>query len=86
MNRSKQAGMATKTIFVLLVSLALASFHLAEAQQAAKVPRIGFLHTGSASDPLTKLRLDAFRQGLGDLGYAEGKNISIEHRYAEGEI
>ena len=56
-----------------------------EAQQpAGKVPRIGFLTTGSASDPRNALRLDAFRQGLGALGYVEGKNIIIEYRYAEG--
>ena len=56
-----------------------------EAQQpAGKVPRIGFLTTGSASDPLNALRLDAFRQGLRDLGYVEGKTINIEYRYAEG--
>ena len=56
-----------------------------EAQQpAGKVPRIGFLDSGSASDPLNALRLDAFRQGLRSLGYVEGKNINIEYRYAEG--
>jgi ABC-type uncharacterized transport system substrate-binding protein len=56
-----------------------------EAQQpAGKVPRIGFLTTGSASDPLNALRLDAFRQGLRELGYVQGKNINIEYRYAEG--
>ena len=43
MNRSKQAGMAIKTIVVLLVGLTLASVRLAEAQQPKKVPRIGFL-------------------------------------------
>ena len=42
MNRSKQAGMAIKTIVVLLVGLALASVRFAEAQQPAKVPRIGY--------------------------------------------
>ena len=56
-----------------------------EAQQpGAKVPRIGFLTTGSASDPLNALRLDAFRQGLRELGYVQGKNINIEYRYADG--
>jgi putative tryptophan/tyrosine transport system substrate-binding protein len=53
-------------------------------QQPAKVPRIGFLTIGSAADPQTTLRLDAFRRGLLDLGYVEGKNINIEYRYAEG--
>jgi ABC-type uncharacterized transport system substrate-binding protein len=56
----------------------------AEAQQPAKIPRIGWLAAGSASGvtPLT----DAFRQGLRQLGYIEGKNIVIEFRYAEGKF
>ena len=59
----------------------------AEAQQpVGKVPRIGFLANGSASDPPTALRLDAFRQGLRELGYADGKNINIEYRYAGGRF
>jgi putative tryptophan/tyrosine transport system substrate-binding protein len=64
----------------LLVALGLS----AEAQQPKKVPRIGFLSFGSASDPTTALRLDAFRQGLRELGYTEQKNINIEFRYADG--
>jgi putative ABC transport system substrate-binding protein len=55
-----------------------------DAQQTGEVPRIGYLTNSSASDPVTALRLDAFRQGLRDLGYVEGKNINIEYRYAEG--
>jgi putative tryptophan/tyrosine transport system substrate-binding protein len=51
------------------------------AQQAGKVPRIGFLSTGSSSSDST--RIEAFRQGLRDLGYVEGKNIAIEYRYVE---
>jgi putative tryptophan/tyrosine transport system substrate-binding protein len=76
--------MGKKALVGLLIGLALASVQLAEAQQVAKVPSIGFLHTGSASDPLAKLRLDTFRQGLSELGYTEGNNINIQHRYAEG--
>ncbi len=53
----------------------------AEAQQAKKIPRIGFLFIGSKDQP----HLDSFRQGLRDLGYVEGKNIAIEYRYAEGK-
>jgi ABC-type uncharacterized transport system substrate-binding protein len=52
----------------------------AGAQQPAKVPRIGILRSGSAPDPL----VEAFRQGLRELGYAEGRNITIEYRWAEG--
>jgi putative tryptophan/tyrosine transport system substrate-binding protein len=52
----------------------------AEAQQAGKVPRVGFLWTGSPE--LTTRALDAFRQGLREAGYIEGTNIAIEHRWA----
>jgi putative tryptophan/tyrosine transport system substrate-binding protein len=76
--------MAIKTVIVLLVGLTLASVRLAEAQQPKKVPRIGFLTATSASSQAS--RLDAFRQGLRELGYVEGKNIVIEYRYAEEKL
>jgi putative ABC transport system substrate-binding protein len=53
----------------------------AEAQQAAKLPRIGFLGDSRATGP----RREAFLQGLRDLGYVEGRNLVIEYRYAEGK-
>jgi putative ABC transport system substrate-binding protein len=56
----------------------------AQAQQPTKVPRIGFLIGGSAST--VAARTEAFRQGLRELGYVEGKNIVIEWRYAEGKL
>jgi putative ABC transport system substrate-binding protein len=55
----------------------------AEAQQAAKVPRIGYLSLNLASNPPTR---EAFRQGLRDLGYVEGRNVVIEYRDAEGKL
>jgi len=58
---------------------------VAEAQQPKKAPRIGFLWAGTGSNPLSAPRHDAFRQGLRDLGYVEGKNIVIESRFAEGK-
>jgi len=54
----------------------------AEAQQTGKVHRIGFLAVGSPSGASSSL--EAFRKGLGEKGYAEGRNISIEYRWAEG--
>ncbi len=51
----------------------------AEAQQPAKVPRIGFLHLGTKGT-----RVPEFRQGLRELGYVEGQNITVEYRFAEG--
>jgi putative ABC transport system substrate-binding protein len=76
--------MGKKTMVVWLVALALASFQIAEAQQPARIPRIGFL--GSASASFYAARTNAFRQGLNELGYTEGKNIDIEYRYAEGKF
>ena len=54
----------------------------AEAQQPGKIPRIGFLGAASASGYAPQL--EAFRRGLRDLGYVEGKNIILEYRWAEG--
>ena len=75
--------MTTKTIVVLLVALTLASVHLAEAQQSKKVPRIGvlWLYSPAIASPFA----EAFRQGLRELGYVEGKSIVIEYRHAEGK-
>jgi putative ABC transport system substrate-binding protein len=74
-----------KKVFAFLVSMVmLASTHLAEAQQPTKVPRIGFLAASPASALST--RIEAFRQGLRELGYVEGKNIIIEWRSAEEKL
>ena len=54
----------------------------AQAQLPKKIPRIGWLGAARTSAP----RMEAFRQGLHELGYAEGKNIVIEYRYAEGKL
>lgn len=56
----------------------------AQAQQPSKIPRIGYLSANFASTELA--RTDAFWQGLRGLGYAEGKNIVIEFRFAEGKL
>jgi len=53
---------------------------VAEAQQAGKIPRIGYLANSSSVDSYSR---EAFRQGLRGLGYVEGENILIEYRYAE---
>jgi putative ABC transport system substrate-binding protein len=73
--------MAIKTIVVLLIGLALTSVHVAEAQQAGKIFRIGFLDSTTASGMAGLL--DALRQELSKLGWMEGKNITIEYRFAE---
>jgi len=56
----------------------------AEAQQQAKIPRIGYLTGGSPSS--AAIRIEPFRQGLRELGYVEGKNIVIELRFADGKL
>jgi len=66
-----------------LSALLFALCFSAEAQQAEKVPRIGFLGSGSSTSMSS--RTDSFRQGLRELGYVEGKNIKIDYRYAEGK-
>jgi putative tryptophan/tyrosine transport system substrate-binding protein len=78
--------MRARTVSSLLGTIVLASLNVAGAQQTAKdMPRVGFI--SSAGTPATPAPLfDAFRLGLRDLDYIEGKNISIIHRYAEGRL
>ena len=66
----------------LLILLTLVSVHFAEAQQAGKIPRIGMVSSGTASNPGPTVAV--LRQGLRDLGYVEGKNILLEYRFYEG--
>jgi len=69
---------------ILVAAMLLFTAGLAEAQQPTKMSRIGFLTAGSSSTIPT--RIDAFRQGLRELGYVEDKNIVIEWRFAEGKL
>ncbi len=78
-------GHMNRRTFISGITFGLLAVPLAaDAQQAGKVPRIGFLRATSPSDrpPL----LDAFRQGLRELGWVEGQNIVIDYRYAEGRF
>jgi putative tryptophan/tyrosine transport system substrate-binding protein len=71
---------------ILTVVLFVLCFRV-EAQQPNKVPRVGYLGSGSRSSAgagFTSGDVEAFRQGLRDLGYIEGQNITIGYRYAEG--
>jgi ABC-type uncharacterized transport system substrate-binding protein len=76
----KRAAVPSILIAVVLLAVAV----IAEAQQPKKVPRIGFL--GVTSPSTISARIEAFGQGLRDLGYVEGKNIVIEYRWAEGKF
>jgi putative tryptophan/tyrosine transport system substrate-binding protein len=65
---------------IILATLIFAQVYLAHAQKQASIPRIGVLLLGAPPNA----NLDAFIQGLRELGYVEGKNILIENRFAEG--
>jgi putative tryptophan/tyrosine transport system substrate-binding protein len=67
---------------VLLAFGLFAMPHGARAQQPPRAPRIGVIGERSASDPF----LIAFRRGMRDLGYVDGRNITIEYRYAQGAL
>jgi putative ABC transport system substrate-binding protein len=94
--RSNEKAVSSKTthenrmsprVFVLLCLLPtvlLLTISPADAQQPQKISRIGYLVTsGDPSNP--GLSVEAFRQGLRDLGYIEGENILVEYRYSEGK-
>ena len=71
------------TVFALWAMLSALSFPVG-AQQPAKISRIGFVSsTGSPNNP--GANVEAFRQGMRELGYVEGKNIQVEYRYIEGK-
>ena len=72
-------------MLLALTLLVFSPYHVAKAQQPAKIPRIGFLAV--SGDPNTPGPwVEAFRYGLHDLGYTEGKNVLVEYRYIEGKL
>jgi ABC-type uncharacterized transport system substrate-binding protein len=73
--------MTKKIILLALCSLLLAPCSVVEAQQPGKIFRIGFLDVSTASG--SAVLVEAFRQELNKLGWIEGKNITIEYRFAE---
>ncbi len=74
--------MERRTFMAMIAGGLLAAPLAASAQQAAKIVRIGYLGGNLAANPHFP---EAFRQGLRDLGYVEGRNLVIEYRYAEGK-
>ena len=80
MDRDTEKDMKKKITVLTLCTVLFALCLPADAQQAKKVPRIGFLGGVAVSGTA---RTEAFRQGLRELGYVEEKNIVIEWRYAE---
>src|SRR5262245_54434044 len=69
---------------LLGTSAAATAWPLAAGAQRASMPVIGFL--GNASAESNRLELAAFHQGLRENGYVEGRNVRIEHRWAEGRV
>jgi putative tryptophan/tyrosine transport system substrate-binding protein len=69
------------SILIILATVIFAQVYLAHAQKQGSIPRIGVLLLGAPPNA----NLDAFIQGLRELGYVEGKNILIEYRFAEGK-
>src|SRR5438093_7123364 len=68
------------TLILSLLAMPLAT----DAQPSTQVPRVGWLYPGSriGANP----SLEAFRQGLRDLGYVEGRNITLEYRFGDGQV
>jgi len=79
-SNSKKAKVIGFSLCALLFALCAS----AEAQQPMKIPRIGLLVASNPS--ATSDRVEAFRQGLREIGYIEGQSIVIEYRYAEGKL
>jgi putative tryptophan/tyrosine transport system substrate-binding protein len=77
--KSKTQNLKWPGLVVLVITFVTCAA-VAQAQQPKKVPRVGILFIGSRNQP----HLEAFKQGLRERGYIEGKNIVLEYRYAEG--
>lgn len=83
-DRHRSGGCTANTVrLCLLLLLFFAFVRSAEAQHTIKLPRIGFISPLSAS--AASLNVDAFRSGLREFGYFDGKNIAIEYRFATGD-
>ena len=78
----KRAAVPSILVPVVLLTVAV----IAEAQQAGRMKKIGVLQQYAESDPEGQRRLAAMMRGLGDLGWQEGRNFSLEIRYAAGQF
>jgi putative ABC transport system substrate-binding protein len=80
----KIRGRASRREFVVAVSAAAASWPLPVRAQGSSIPVIGYLYLGAAASRAHFL--DAFRRGLSEMGYVDGRNVMIEYRWAGYEI
>jgi putative ABC transport system substrate-binding protein len=84
MTQKAKMKQKTQTCFDIALRIAVLGICLsANAQESAKIPTLGFLSSNSAET--VQPRIEAFRQGLRELGYFEGRNINVEYRYAHGQ-
>ena len=81
----RAAATRLKTALILLL-LIVGPIGSAAARPPRTVPRVGYISPGSASDPARLRRFEAFRQGLRELGHVEGRNLTLEPRWAEGKF
>jgi putative ABC transport system substrate-binding protein len=80
----KKKYMITRSLVLsCLLTTVMLITGLAEAQQAARLHKVGRLSAGSPADPLSKATYEVFQVGLRDLGWIEGKNIVVENRWVK---
>jgi hypothetical protein len=84
MSREARGVSKTFPIFGFLLGVFSVGFYAPAQAPQGKIARVGYLSTSSASEAAT--RTEAFRRGLNELGYIEGKHVRVEFRYGEGDF